>query len=222
MLRFCVWFSTCAICLLSLLSGCTEGFVIDGVLSIKSELNETRNHLDDIDIKTWKAHTATTVRTKDVVNSIRRMFQKHSDAKAFIPAGHSSPEMVTNAWCKMYEILWACRFFKQNEKNKDEKVKHQVRTGKQEWRVEGMNRSFLQFISASAREPSFVRLTTISKLRQNSVGKDLVDTHRVWRSVVIAVYSICWLISIGGSPVDFQWKAVSLNPYFEGIHLCDY
>lgn len=104
------------------MSGRTPGFEIDGVQKIKNALNSTRSQLDSKDIEEWKTHTSRTIITRDVVRTIRNQIHpmRSNDNKE-----KSAPEMVTNAWCKMYEILRACQFFNVNDFRDKE-----VRTGK--------------------------------------------------------------------------------------------
>lgn len=99
--------------------GRTPGFVIDQLQLVKTRLNNTRSKLDNIDIKEWKQHTSKTIVTKDVVKAIRNQWEQHDNTDV-----EGSPEMVTNAWCKMFEILRACQFF-----NPKDFRTREVRTG---------------------------------------------------------------------------------------------
>lgn len=56
----------------------------------KGRLNATKNKLDDKNMDLWGKHTATTLRTGDIVRFCRD--ELHA-------------EMATNAWTKMYEML---------------------------------------------------------------------------------------------------------------------
>lgn len=63
-------------------------------------LSNCKNKLDDKDLNFWGSHTKRTLRTGDVVFSLRRDF---------------GPEMCTIAWAKMYEILTTYSLLGENE-----------------------------------------------------------------------------------------------------------
>lgn len=88
------------LCVLSYCSGRTPGYVIEELEPVKKDLNDLRSCLDSIDIAQWKSHTSRTLVTSKVVPAIRRLPCRDDE---------QPPEMVTNAWCKMYEILRGCQ-----------------------------------------------------------------------------------------------------------------
>ena len=63
---------------------------IEELIQLKQKLNDTRNRLNEKDIKEWKKHTSKTNMTGDVVWSLRNV---------------NDIEMCTNAWIKMAEIF---------------------------------------------------------------------------------------------------------------------
>ncbi|CAF1350277.1 unnamed protein product [Rotaria sordida] len=68
----------------------TDRWDIDQLIELKTKLNDTRNQLNEKDIKVWKQHTGKTNMTGRVVWSLRNQNQI---------------EMCTNAWIKMAEIF---------------------------------------------------------------------------------------------------------------------
>lgn len=70
-----------------------EKWKIDRLMHFKEKLNDTRNRLNEKDIKVWKEHTRKTNMTGRVVWDLR---------------GRNSIEMCTNAWIKMAEII--CKY----------------------------------------------------------------------------------------------------------------
>lgn len=70
-----------------------EKWKIDRLMHFKQKLNDTRNRLNEKDIKVWKQHTQKTNMTGRVVWGLR---------------GRNSIEMCTNAWIKMAEII--CKY----------------------------------------------------------------------------------------------------------------
>lgn len=63
---------------------------IEELMQLKRRLNDTRNRLNEKDIKVWKQHTGKTNMTGKVVWSLR---------------DQNRIEMCTNAWIKMAEIF---------------------------------------------------------------------------------------------------------------------
>jgi cap2 methyltransferase len=59
------------------------------LLKLKEELNATKNRLNHYELEEWNRHTTARNPANEIVTSIKR----------------SGCEFVTNAWCKMYEIL---------------------------------------------------------------------------------------------------------------------
>lgn len=70
-----------------------EKWKIDRLMHFKEKLNDTRNRLNQKDIKVWKEHTRKTNMTGRVIWGLR---------------GRNSIEMCTNAWIKMAEII--CKY----------------------------------------------------------------------------------------------------------------
>jgi len=68
----------------------TDRWQINELIELKKKLNDTRNRLNEKDIKVWKQHTSKTNMTGRVVWSLR---------------DHNDIEMCTNAWIKMAEIF---------------------------------------------------------------------------------------------------------------------
>jgi len=63
---------------------------IKELMDLKAKINETRNRLNEKDIKIWKEHTRKTNMTGSVVWGLRKQ---------------NEIEMCTNAWIKMAEIF---------------------------------------------------------------------------------------------------------------------
>ncbi|CEM07586.1 unnamed protein product [Vitrella brassicaformis CCMP3155] len=74
-------------------------YVLAEVKESKERLNDTKSKLDVVDLELWKKHTRKTEMTGEVVNECRKR----------LGDGGSEPEMVTHAWCKMYEMLSCCQ-----------------------------------------------------------------------------------------------------------------
>jgi hypothetical protein len=68
----------------------SDRWEINGLMQLKQKLNNTRNRLNEKDIKVWKQHTTKTNMTGRVVWSLR---------------DRNNIEMCTNAWIKMAEIF---------------------------------------------------------------------------------------------------------------------
>jgi hypothetical protein len=68
----------------------TDRWEIARLLELKGQLNNTRNRLNEKDIKVWKQHTGKTNMTGCIVWSLRQQ---------------NRIEMCTNAWIKMAEIF---------------------------------------------------------------------------------------------------------------------
>lgn len=68
----------------------TDRWEIEKLIRMKEKLNNTRNQLNEKDIKVWKQHTSKTNRTGRIVWPLR---------------SRNHIEMCTNAWIKMAEIF---------------------------------------------------------------------------------------------------------------------
>jgi hypothetical protein len=68
----------------------TDRWEINELMQLKQKLNNTRNRLNEKDIKVWKQHTTKTNMTGRVVWPLR---------------DYNQIEMCTNAWIKMAEIF---------------------------------------------------------------------------------------------------------------------
>jgi len=68
----------------------TDRWEINELIELKKKLNDTRNRLNEKDIKVWKQHTSKTIMTGQIVWPLRR---------------DNDIEMCTNAWIKMAEIF---------------------------------------------------------------------------------------------------------------------
>jgi hypothetical protein len=68
----------------------SDRWEINELMQLKQKLNNTRNRLNEKDIKVWKQHTSKTNMTGRVVWSLR---------------DQNNIEMCTNAWIKMAEIF---------------------------------------------------------------------------------------------------------------------
>lgn len=66
-------------------------WTIDSLLALKKELNVTKSLLNDKG-QEWHEHTSNINKASYVLDSIR---------------GRIHPELLTQAWCKFYEILWS-------------------------------------------------------------------------------------------------------------------
>ncbi|XP_023235099.1 cap-specific mRNA (nucleoside-2'-O-)-methyltransferase 2-like [Centruroides sculpturatus] len=67
-----------------------EQWKVERFIQLKKELNETKNLLNDKEIKQWRRHTTYTNRAGFVLNTVRCEI---------------GPELLTQAWLKFYEIL---------------------------------------------------------------------------------------------------------------------
>ncbi|KAF3424604.1 hypothetical protein E2986_09174 [Frieseomelitta varia] len=65
-------------------------WAIDELQQIKSELNNVKNCLNSYDLDKWQLHTKLRNSAKNVIPRLKTCFQ---------------PELLTQAWCKFYEIL---------------------------------------------------------------------------------------------------------------------
>eukprot|EP00698_Gefionella_okellyi_P008577 TRINITY_DN2130_c0_g1_i1.p1 TRINITY_DN2130_c0_g1~~TRINITY_DN2130_c0_g1_i1.p1 ORF type:complete len:833 (+),score=195.15 TRINITY_DN2130_c0_g1_i1:60-2558(+) len=70
-------------------------FVNQELRPIKLDLNTTRDKLDHVDLKLWGKHTDTTSRTQRICAQLRKRY---------------SPEMMSIAWTKMFEMLYQYQF----------------------------------------------------------------------------------------------------------------
>ena len=68
----------------------TDRWEIEELMELKKKLNDTRNRLNEKDIKVWKQHTSKTNMTGRIVWPLR---------------DRNDIEMCTNAWIKMAEIF---------------------------------------------------------------------------------------------------------------------
>ncbi len=70
-----------------------DRFDVPKLLELKEELNKTKEKLDSKEIVSWHKHTNFTHRASTVIPKLRSEFQP--------------PEMCTQAWAKLHEILWS-------------------------------------------------------------------------------------------------------------------
>lgn len=67
-----------------------ELWQLDDFQELKAELNQTKDCLSDKEPSEWHEHTSFTHRTSGVIPALRKQIK---------------PELLTQAWCKFYEIL---------------------------------------------------------------------------------------------------------------------
>lgn len=65
---------------------------------LKQQTGAVRSRLDNFDLQLWKPLTKSTNPTKNIVGAVWRS---------------CNPEMCTNAWVKMFELLARCSLFRQ-------------------------------------------------------------------------------------------------------------
>ena len=76
----------------------TPPFAIEPLVTIKNNLNATKNLLNSKDIENWRRHTSKTNPCGLVVKHLRDAVK---------------PELCTQAWAKFYEILSSCNIIPQ-------------------------------------------------------------------------------------------------------------
>ena len=69
----------------------SELFEVPRLLEVKRQLNETKSKLNTKELLSWHKHTNFTNRAGLVIGALRRDF---------------SPELCTQAWAKLHEMLW--------------------------------------------------------------------------------------------------------------------
>jgi hypothetical protein len=67
----------------------TEKFFYEPLEKLKDELNRTKNKLNDYELQEWNQHTTRRNPANEIIIKVRSL----------------KCEFVTNAWCKMFEIL---------------------------------------------------------------------------------------------------------------------
>eukprot|EP00920_Eleutheroschizon_duboscqi_P017667 GHVT01042148.1.p1 GENE.GHVT01042148.1~~GHVT01042148.1.p1 ORF type:complete len:548 (-),score=139.80 GHVT01042148.1:610-2253(-) len=80
------------------LVGRSPAFKLPNLDNAKERLNSTKNKLDEKDFKIWKQHTSRTDDTTMIVPHLRKVLGDYD----------LGPELVTNGWAKMFELLNAC------------------------------------------------------------------------------------------------------------------
>ena len=76
-----------------------ESFKIPDLIDLKKRLNSTKSKLDSKDMLSWHKYTNFTNRAGEITFMLRKEFQ---------------PEMCTQAWGKLHEILWTFNIIPQN------------------------------------------------------------------------------------------------------------
>jgi ATP-dependent helicase/DNAse subunit B len=67
---------------------------LDNLQTLKNNLNEVKSRLNNYNLQEWHQHTSHMNEASDIVNCVKK---------------HTRAELVTQAWCKFYEI--ASQFF---------------------------------------------------------------------------------------------------------------
>lgn len=89
--------------LLEIQNGVQDAWAVEQLQMLKNELNEIKNELSDKDAINWHKHTSSVSISAGVIPSLKKKIK---------------PELLTQAWCKFYEILNAYDIIRPDDNTK--------------------------------------------------------------------------------------------------------